>query len=87
MQNVIEWHRNAIDCMHAYQWPQQHGHGGRVDRVEQGQVEQVEWLMERVDQVDRVADQVADQVADPLPLDRWGRTPKRSRICGRNNEG
>ena len=34
MQNVIEWYRNAIQRMHAYQWPQQHGRGGRVDRVE-----------------------------------------------------
>ena len=21
MQNVIKWYRNAIQCMHAYQWP------------------------------------------------------------------
>ena len=33
MHDVIEWYRNVIQHMHAYQW-QQHGHGlGQVDRT------------------------------------------------------
>ena len=56
----------------------------QVDRVER----QVDWVERRVEQVERWVEQVDGRWTLCLwTLDAAGGTPKRSRTCGRKDEG